>query len=345
MAIAVMTMQAAEAGVAQVQAAQKQVEVAVMRVISGLSSTERELACAQFADPRRTKWNYLPGTRFGARFDQLDPSSREDVNVLLRTTLSAKGLAKVCEIHDLEAFLGRARPESYNREAYTLALFGDPSKATAWGFRYEGHHLSLNFTSPGGEQPSDLTATPMFLGAAPFAVPDGKTAGVKPLGEERDLAFALLRSLTPEQLSQAVIGTTAPGDITAGPSVETVETATPAGIAAGNLSGDQRGQLLALLRVFAGRLRGELADAEIALAQTAGFDNIHFAWMGAQDESHPHYYRIQGPTLLVEFDCTSGTVDHVHTIWRDPQRDFGRDILRDHLRDHYEDPRHAPTKD
>ncbi len=328
---------------AQVASAHEQVAKAATGLMAGLADTERGLACAAFADPRRTQWNYLPGPRFGVRLDQLDEGSAADLTALLTTLHSARGLAKVCGIHDLEAFLGRARPESYSRGAYTLAVFGDPSVAgAAWGFRYEGHHLSLNYTAPAvdvaaptvGGHRATASATPMFLGTAPFAVPDGKTAGERPLLEERDRAFELLHSLTPEEKSRAILSESTPPDVTAGPPAKSFDE--PRGITYASLNPAQQAKLLELLSVYATRLRGELADAELARAKEAGLDAIHFAWMGSETAERPHYYRIQGPTLLIEFDCTSGTVDHVHTVWRDPTRDFGVDPLADHLKAHAE---------
>lgn len=339
------------AQVTQVASAHEQVAKAAAGLMVGLSDTEHALACAAFTDPRRTQWNYLPGPRFGVRLDQLDEGSAADLTALLSTLHSARGLAKVCGIHDLEAFLGRARPGSYSRGAYTLAMFGDPSVAgAAWGFRYEGHHLSLNYTAPAGGSPEpaggspaptgaadahrhEIAVTPMFLGTAPFAVPDGKTAGERPLLEERDRAFELLRSLTPEEKSRAILSESTPPDVTAGPPAKSFDA--PRGITYASLNPAQQAKMLALIGVYATRLRGELADAELARAKEAGLDAIHFAWMGSDTAERPHYYRIQGPTLLIEFDCTSGTVDHAHTVWRDPTRDFGVDPLAEHRRDNH----------
>ncbi len=313
--------------------AQQEVTVAATKFAAGLSQHEKHLACTAFDDPKRVEWNYLPGERLGARLNELDASSRDDLNALLWCTLSANGVKKMCAVRDLEAFLSKAQPERYNKDWYEIALFGDPSTAGKWGFRFEGHHLSLNFTSgDAGGQPS-IFVTPMFLGAAPFEVPSASHTGDRPLAQERELAFALLRSLTPEQRAIAVVGAVAPGEIASNGASAKVDPS--AGIACARLSESQRAALVALIKEYADRLRGEFAQSELARAREAGLDSIHFAWRGSQDESAPHYYSIAGPTLVIEFACTSGSPDHVHTVWRDPQHDFGVNALQEHLKSHH----------
>ena len=308
---------------------------AAVKLVDGFSQAERQSGCAEFDDPRRTAWNYLPGERFGVRLDELDEGSRLDLDALLRSVLSTKGIAKVEGIYALEAFLGKSQPERYNEGAYKLAFFGTPSGPNSWGFRLEGHHLSLNFTAP----TNAFVVTPMFMGSAPFQVPSGARAGDRPLGEERDLAFALLRSLTPEQKRKAILGTNVPADIITNPATTKMDS--PMGIAFADMTVDQQKRGSALLRVFADRLRGDFADAEMKRMTDAGIAQMHFAWIGADDETKPHYYRLQGPTTIIEFDCTSGTADHVHTIWRDPANDFATNILRAHLQE--EKHSHAPS--
>lgn len=308
---------------------------AAIKLVDGLSQSERESACAGFDDPRRITWNYLPGERFGVRLDQLDEGSRVDVDELLRAVISANGIAKLDDIRALEAFLGKAQPERYNEGAYKVAVFGTPSDVDPWGFRLEGHHLSLNFTAP----IDAFIVTPMFMGSSPFQVPSGSHAGDQPLRDERALAFALLRSLTPEQNADAIIGTNVPGDIIAHPATTKIDP--PQGIAVAEMNKDQQVLLMSLLRSFADRLRGDLADAEIKRISDAGLAAVHFVWIGSSDESKPHYYRLQGPTFIMEFDCTSGSVDHVHAVWRDVKHDFGGDRMIEHLKLH----EHTPTKE
>ncbi len=308
---------------------------AAITLVKGFSPSERKSGFTEFEDPCRTDWNYLPGERFGVRLDELDQGSRVDLDALLRSVLSAKGIAKVEGIRQLEAFLGKSQPERYNEGAYKLAVFGTPSSVKPWGFRLEGHHLSLNFTAP----MNAFVVTPMFMGSAPFQIPTGAQAGDRPLGDERDLAFALLRSLNAEQKAKAIIGTNVPADIIANPAMSKMQSAM--GLVVADMTEDQRTQVSALLRVFADRLRGDFADAEMKRITDAGIAQIHFAWIGAEDETKPHYYRLQGPTTVIEFDCTSGSVDHVHTIWRDTDHDFAADILSTHLQEH--EHSHAPA--
>lgn len=319
---------------AEFERARAEVASSAARLFAGFSGEERALACAPMNDARRTAWNYLPGARMGARLDQLDAGSREDVTSFLTAVLSSRGLANVCLIRELEGFLGRAQPDRYQKDGYCIAVFGEP-KATPvgdasepWAVRFEGHHLSLNFTAPAAK----FTSTPMFFGSAPFAMPDGVHAQESPLSDERKRGFALLRALTPEQLKVAVIGDATPADIIATAAMSSM--AAPRGVAGSSLDEAQRALLLEVIEVFAHRLRGEFAQMEMDRIRKAGIESIHFAWMGALTETRPHYYRIQGPTMIIEFDCTSGTPDHVHTVWRDGERDFSNDVLRDHLEAH-----------
>lgn len=215
-------------------------------------------------------------------------------------------------------------------ELYYTWVFGVPHPDSAWGWRFEGHHLSVNVTKVGDEV---QVVAPMFMGANPARVPSGPEAGRRLLAAEEDLARALLASLTPEQRARTILAESTFGDIVTrnDPQVRPLELE---GLPAGDMTAEQRRQLRALLEVYAGRMAGAAAREQLARIDSAGFDNLRFAWAGSDQVGAAHYYRIHGPTLLVEYDNTQNGANHIHSVWRDLQNDFGGDLLRQHYQEH-----------
>jgi hypothetical protein len=203
-----------------------------------------------------------------------------------------------------------------------------PSSATRepWGWRLEGHHLSLNFTLVPGQP---VAVTPAFLGANPAEVPSGPQKGLRALGAEQDLGRALVRSLTDLQRARTVIAAQSLGDIVTGPG-RADSLAAPAGLPLADMSGDQRALAAQLIDAYARNMRAELAEKELGRMREAGIERIHFAWAGPIEPGRAHYYRLHGPTLLIEYDNTQNSANHIHSVWHDPRRDFGQDLLRAH---------------
>jgi hypothetical protein len=213
-------------------------------------------------------------------------------------------------------------------------IFGDPAKAP-WGWRFEGHHLSLNFTIFDADR---VAITPSFSGTNPAEVRDGPMKGTRVLAEEEDLGLALVNSLDAAQRAVAIIAAKAPNDILTSNKIR-VEPLSPAGISASALTAPQRDQLRALLQLYFTRYRAEIVDPALAAATASNLEGLTFAWAGVLDRSAGHYYRIQGKTFVVEFDKTQNQANHVHTVWRNFDGDFGRDLLREHYaRDHAKKP-------
>jgi hypothetical protein len=210
-------------------------------------------------------------------------------------------------------------------ERYYLAIFGTPSEKSPWGWRFEGHHVSLNFSSVTGK----LAVTPAFLGTNPARVPEGPTKGLRVLAQEEDLARRLLTGLNAQQRRQAIIDEEAPADIITG-NQRTVSLARFEGLAYADMTADQRFLLEQLIRVYLDNMKPRIAQHQWQRMEDAGLDKLHFAWAGSAEPGQAHYYRIHGPTFLVEYDNTQNNANHIHTVWRDPANDFGRDLLRDH---------------
>jgi hypothetical protein len=176
-------------------------------------------------------------------------------------------------------------------------------------------------------------ASPAFVGANPAEVLSGPQAGRRVLGAREDAARALLEGLDPARRSTATIATEAPSDILTGSEVD-IEPLSPVGLSASEMTPAQRGLLMELIEVYATMMSDEIAERRLSLVREAGSDAISFAWAGGHERGAPHYYRVQGPTFLIEYDNTQNDANHIHSVWRDFDGDFGRDLLREHLERH-----------
>jgi hypothetical protein len=284
----------------------------------------------------RTAWGYLPGRRGGLPLKKMNAAERAAAQAMLRACLSARGYEKTTGVLELEAILRNLEAFgalSRDPELYNVAIFGDPSAARPWGWRFEGHHVSLNFSSASGRI---VAATPAFLGAHPARVEKGPRAGWRVLPAEEDLARQLLGSLDPAQRKKAIFDVAAPSDIILSPGRKSVPD--PAGLAHGEMTAAQRALLLQLVEEYLGNMRAEVAAAQRAKIERAGLDAVRFGWAGGTRVGEGHYYRIQGPTFVIEYDNTQNGANHVHSVWRDLDDDFGGDLLRRH---YAESPHHA----
>ena len=296
--------------------------------LSQLAPGQRAQASVAFDDDERTNWHYIPRSRRGAPLKSLSPEQRVLAEKWLATGLSREGYAKVTHIMGLEPILHEFEGQNPIRdsELYYLTTFGEPSENGTWGWRFEGHHISLNFTLRGGEV---VSASPLFFGANPAVVPRGARAGFRALPEEELMARRLLQTFQGDARGRVVINATAPADIITRAS-RRAEPGAPQGVALGDMSREQASGLESLIRLYAFRLRPELANVEMQKVRQAGLEKIYFAWAGGSDPGQPHYYRIQGPTFLIEYDNTQNNANHIHTVWRSLENDFGYDALRAH---------------
>jgi hypothetical protein len=258
----------------------------------------------------------------------MDKTGRDAVHGLLRTALSSVGYRKVVNIIELEVVLREIETFGWMRdpERYHLTVYGTPDAAKRWGWRFEGHHLSLNFTLAGDKLAVD---TPSFFGANPATVQQGAKKGLRALGEEHDAGWVLLESLGEAQRREAVFEERTYGDIVTA-NRDKVEPLPAAGIVGAKLDEKQRALLWKLIEVYAGNFEPGLAQARLARARQGGIEAIRFGWAGSTARGKPHYYRVQGPLFLIEYDASQNDGNHIHTVWRDFSGDFGRDLLREH---------------
>ena len=279
-----------------------------------------------FDDEQARRWiEYRPRPRPGISLADLDPAGRKAAHRLLATALAPHAFAQAVAVMALEEVLDRQEGGHRNRHSddYHVIVFGDPSAGDHWGWRFEGHHLSVSLTLAGDA----VSPGPVFLGANPARVDYAGRPVLRPLAPEEEVARALLDALPATARHRAVIATTAPDDIISYTHPRAPENLDPLGVPAGALGPTARALLDQLVAVYLDRLAPDLAAAEADRLRGA---ELHFAWAGPDRPGSGHYYRIQGPDLLIEYDNTQNGANHAHTVLRRPASDFGDDILARH---------------
>lgn len=306
---------------------------AASNFLKALAADQLRVVNLSFDDQERFYWNYVPLTRKGISYKQMSADQKRIADELLQTGLSAKGFQTTKNIVSLEPVL-RAIEQSPRRDPdlYYFTIFGDPANSKPWGWRFEGHHISLNFTI----DPTATASTPTFFGANPAEVESGEKKGFRSLPQEEDLARNLFTSLDAMQRKAALISENAPADIltTNSPRVDPMM---PNGVSAKALSGKQLKLLMNLIQEYAEKMPAEISQQRLSRLRSLAVESIYFAWAGSPEKRNPHYYRVQTPAFLIEYDNTQNHANHIHSVWRDFHGDFGRDLLADHYKsDHPE---------
>jgi hypothetical protein len=299
--------------------------------IDSLSAEQRARATFGFEDEQRFDWHFIPRARKGIPFKDLDATQRLLGNALLGAGLGQRGVIQAATIMSLDAVLReieQGKGPVRDPELYFLSIFGDSRSTKPWGWRVEGHHIALNFTLVEGKT---IASTPAFLGANPSEVLQGPRKGLRALAPEEDLARQLIKSLDDKQRAQAVVSQSAPSDILS-TNLRKAEPLKPAGLATARLGQKQQEILMTLLTEYASRHAPDIAAARLDRVRAAGLGNIFFAWAGGFEKGQPHYYRIQGPSFLVEYDNVQNNANHINTVWRDFSSDFGVDLLAMHYK-------------
>ena len=311
---------------------------AATRFLESLNGEQRQRATFAFDGEERTHWNFIPTEIFprnGLTLGQMNQSQRTLAHDLLKTGLSQRGYMTATQVMELEkvlAALENAQPLRPNRfardpERYFFSIFGSPSTRNTWGWRVEGHHMSLHFTVVHGKL---VAGSPSFFGSNPAEVREGPRKGTRVLGPEEDAARSLLESLDASQREKAIINTTAPNDIVTMASVK-IDPLSPVGIPASALTANQVTLLRKLIDIYTGKMADDIAADRLARIEKAGWDKVAFAWAGPLERGQKHYYRVQGPTFLIEYDNTQNDGNHIHSVWREFNGDFGVDLLREHV--------------
>jgi hypothetical protein len=304
--------------------------------LATLDEGQSKLAKLPFDSEERFNWFFVPRARVGLPLKQMTAAQRDAARALLEAGLSEKGYSKAEAVRMLEPVLAviESNPARRDLEQYYVTVFGDPSASGTWGWRYEGHHLSLHWTIVAGRS---LATTPQFMGSNPAEVRDGPKKGTRVLAAEEDLGRALVQGLDAAQRERAVLSATAPDDILTS-NTRKAAVQENRGLPWSAMTTGQRGMLLALIEEYASVMPRPLARERVEKVRRAGLDAVTFAWMGGLERGFPHYYRVQGPTFLIEYDCTQNGANHIHAVWRDFEGDFGVDLLAEH---HRNSPHHG----
>jgi hypothetical protein len=303
--------------------------------LASLQPEQQTNAIFELQCDERMNWHFVPKERAGLALKDMSKAQRGLVHALLDSALSQRGYVKVTTILGLEVVLFDLENKNPRRdpELYYVSIFGKPDETNTWGWRVEGHHLSINFTIVNGKE---IATTPMFFGSNPGEVKNGPRNGVRALANEEDLGRQLVKSFSDEQRKIVIFSTNAPKDVLTGNSRK-AKVLELAGLSHAQMSKEQQKLLLKLIKEYLFRNRSEIAEADLSRIEIAGLDKVHFGWAGGMERGEGHYYRIQGPTFLLEYDNTQNNANHVHTTWRDFENDFGEDILRKH----YEQTKHG----
>ena len=315
-----------------VQAAAQMAEVCNM-FLSSLSAEQQAKASYQYADGERVFWYYPPLNRHGLALRDMDSRQRQLAFDVMASGLTRKSYKQAKQIIEHESVL---RPLEKERglvtfvrdpDLYYFTVFGEPGGANPWGWRAEGHHVSLHFSIWGDKV---VSVTPFFFGANPAEVRKGPKIGLRILGAREDLGFELMDSLDKGQRGAAIIYDKAPLDILTYNSSK-VSLPREEGLPASRMSGTQKEILMSLISEYVGQVRADVSRERLDSINQQGIDGFHFAWAGPADTGKEHYYRIHGGNFVVEFDNRQDGANHIHSVWRDVENDFAQDVLREHL--------------
>ncbi len=296
--------------------------VAARRFLDSLPREKSEKAAYNFDVPERLNWHFIPRDRFGIPIKELTSEQRALAFGLISTGLGGSGYLKATTIMSLEQVLQemeQGKGPVRDPERYFVTIFGTPSDRGKWGWRVEGHHLSLNFVLEDGKI---IAATPSFFGSNPAEVRQGPRQGVRTLADREDTALRLVQALDGNQKKVAVVSPEAPPEIRAAGTPQPPTDSAP-GIAYSELNSNQRELLRALVESYAGDMPDEVAKAWLNEIRQAGPEGVKFSWTGPADRTQKHAYRVQGPTFLIEFNNTQNNANHIHSVWRNMLGDFG----------------------
>jgi hypothetical protein len=301
---------------------------AANRFLASLTPEQRAQATFAFDAEERFNWHFIPKPRKGLPLLEMAPYQKQLATALLSAGLSQQGFMKAVTIMSLDDVLRVMENDSGERrnpEKYYFSIFGTPTETGVWGYRVEGHHLSQNYTVANGR----VVDAPSFFGANPAEVRQGPRKGLRTLAAEDDLGHEMIRSLDTEQRKVAIVDPAAYHDILTSANRTAALKGQPSGLSASKMNAKQFDALMALMELYARNVPEQLAEAREAQIQQAA-RNVYFAWAGGINAGDPHYYRVQTPTFLIEFDDTQDNANHIHSVWRDFTGDFGEDLLKEH---------------
>ena len=303
--------------------------------LKDLNADQRSKATFKFEDDSRFEFRYTPRARTGLPLKEMSEAQRTKAHSLLKTGLSMRGYTNATDIIALENVLRGIEPPRTGANAivrdpemYFVSVYGEPNGKTPWGWKFEGHHISVNFTLVDGKP---IVFAPSFFGSNPAVVKDGAQAGKRALRDEEESARALMAAFTDEQKKKVIFTDQAPREMLTAENRE-AKLLESVGMTFAEMTPAQKRLFEKVLDAYLGRVAPELAKARLDALQKSGMDKVTFGWAGTLEVGGPHYYRVQGPTFLIEYDNVQNNANHIHSVWRDFEGDFGRDILREHYK-------------
>ncbi len=301
--------------------------------VSSLNGQQKTKAVFEYMDGERVFWYYPPMNRHGLPLRDMAPAQRDLAMAVMASGLTPESYEQAKLIIEHEDVLGPLEKEkgliTFVRDTslYYFTIFGEPGGSDPWGWRVEGHHVSIHFSIWGDKV---IGMTPFFFGANPAEVRKGPKNGLRILGGREDLAFDLMDSLDEKQVAESIICDSAPADIVTF-NASKASLMTYEGLPASKMNGAQKELLMALVAEYVNQVRTDLAEQKLTDLKKTGLDHLHFAWAGPVSKDSPHYYRIHGGNFVVEFDNRQDGANHIHSVWRDVENDFAVDVLREHL--------------
>lgn len=301
------------------------------KFLAALPQEQRKQATFDYDSDERLNWHFIPRPRKGLPLRDMEGEALKAAHTFIRSGLSSAGYEQALNIMSLEEVLylletgdREERRKRRDPRNYSLSVFGEPAERGTWGWRVEGHHLSLNFSVKDGQV---VAGTPEFFGANPARIDAGPERTIRVLGTEEDIARRILKACPADQRDTLWVDKKAPDDIRGGGEPQPAQT-DPVGLPASKMSADQKKLLQALLTEYLKNMPASVASERRERINSAGIDKIHFAWWGSSELNERHAYRVQGPTFLIEYNNTQNNANHVHSVWRNMAGDFNKPIQK-----------------
>ncbi|HXG89325.1 MAG TPA: DUF3500 domain-containing protein [Vicinamibacterales bacterium] len=306
---------------------------AAQAFLKDLNPDQTSKATFKLDDDSRFEFRFTPRARTGLPLKDMTEVQRAKAHALLKSGLSMRGYTNATAIIELENVLRaieppRTGPNAIVRdpEMYFFSIYGTPGGQDPWSWKFEGHHISVNFTLVDNKP---IVFAPSFFGSNPALIKDGPNAGKRALRDEEESGRALMASFTEAQRAKVIFDVTAPREMLTAENRE-AKMLDATGIEYGAMTPAQQRLFEKVLDAYLGRVAPELAKSRLEALHKAGMDKLTFGWAGTLDVGGPHYYRVQGPTFLIEYDNVQNNANHIHSVWREFNGDFGRDLLREH---------------
>ncbi len=304
---------------------------AALKLAELLPADQKQKLIYGYEDPERLNWHFIPRERNGIVLWDLNGKPRKAAEELVKAGLSAAGYAKTLQIRSLEEvlYLFEGGEEDYRRNRrhphkYHVTIFGTPAATGLWGWRFEGHHLSLNFSIKDGVV---ISSTPEMLGANPALIDAGPGRSLRVLSQREDIARQILKACNDAQKKQMWISETAPDDIRgAGEPQAVVDAAV--GLRFADMSPDQKKLVKELIGEYLSGMPVQVVKDRMKGIEKSGMDDIRMAWWGESERNKRHHYVIQGESFIIEYNNTQNDANHVHAIWRSIEGDFNLPAAR-----------------